>query len=88
VKVSYRTSFVQDLKSIKNKKLLERIERQIVAVESAKSLDQVSAVKKLGGWPNCYRMRVGQYRLGFVIVKDEVEFVRCLPRRDLYRYFP
>jgi mRNA interferase RelE/StbE len=79
---------VQDLKSIKNKKLLERIERQITAVEAAKSLDQVSGLKKLAGWPNCYRLRVGQYRLGLLIVKDEVEFVRCLPRRDLYRYFP
>jgi mRNA interferase RelE/StbE len=31
---------------------------------------------------------VGDYRIGISVEGDEVEFVRCLHRRDIYRYFP
>ena len=31
---------------------------------------------------------VGSYRIGVVLEGSEVEFVRCLDRRDIYRYFP
>jgi mRNA interferase RelE/StbE len=45
-------------------------------------------LKKMSGTGNFYRIRVGDYRLGAVVEGDQVEFVRCLPRRDLYRFFP
>jgi len=32
--------------------------------------------------------RIGEYRIGVALEGSEVEFVRCLNRRDLYRYFP
>jgi mRNA interferase RelE/StbE len=40
------------------------------------------------GSANFYRVRIGDYRMGVIGEGDTVEFVRCLPRRDLYRYFP
>ena len=45
-------------------------------------------LKKISGTTDFYRIRVGDYRIGIVAGDDEAEFVRCLPRRDLYRYFP
>jgi mRNA interferase RelE/StbE len=42
----------------------------------------------MSGTGNFYRIRVGDYRLGAVVEGDQVEFVRCLSRRDLYRFFP
>jgi mRNA interferase RelE/StbE len=47
-----------------------------------------SFLRKLSGADDYYRIRVGEYRLGVVIQGDKVEFVRCLHRRDLYRFFP
>ena len=35
-----------------------------------------------------YRIRVGDYRVGFVFEQGAVTFVRCLNRKEIYRYFP
>jgi len=35
-----------------------------------------------------YRIRLGDYRLGFVFERGAVTFVRCLNRKEIYRYFP
>jgi len=48
----------------------------------------VSNLTKLSGSSGFYRIRVGDYRIGIAVEEDEVEFVRCLHRRDIYRYFP
>jgi ribosomal-protein-alanine N-acetyltransferase len=42
----------------------------------------------LRGSSDFYRIRVGDYRIGVAVEGDEVEFVRCLHRRDIYGYFP
>jgi mRNA-degrading endonuclease RelE of RelBE toxin-antitoxin system len=34
------------------------------------------------------RIRLGEYRLGFVFESGAVTFVRCLHRKEIYRYFP
>ena len=52
-------------------------------------LGALSSVTKLsGGSGDFYRIRVGDYRLGLELEGEEVVFVRCLHRREIYRYFP
>jgi mRNA interferase RelE/StbE len=88
VKSSFRKSFVRDLKKIKDSALRERVREAVEEVEAAEKLSEIDSLKKLSGTGNYYRIRIGDYRIGLVVKKDEVEFVRCLPRRDLYRFFP
>jgi mRNA interferase RelE/StbE len=38
------------------------------------------------GYPNRYRIRLGNYRVGIEI--HTVEVMRALHRREFYRYFP
>jgi mRNA interferase RelE/StbE len=57
-------------------------------VEVAEALHEVSNLAKLSGSSGFYRIRVGDYRIGIAVEEDEVEFVRCLHRRDIYRHFP
>ena len=57
-------------------------------VEAASSLHDVPNLTKLSGSRGFYRIRVGDYRIGIVVDEKEVEFVRFLHRRDIYRYFP
>lgn len=46
-------------------------------------------LKKLSeGSGEYYRLRVGDYRIGLEVEDEVVVFVRCLHRRDVYRYFP
>lgn len=40
------------------------------------------------GYPNRYRIRVSDYRIGIEINQDTMEVMRVLHRREFYRYFP
>lgn len=68
--------------------VLDRVRRAIEQVEGASTTQKLRDLKKMSGSGNFYRIRVGDYRFGAVVDGDQVEFVRCLPRRDLYRFFP
>ena len=88
MKTTFRKSFERDLKKIKDHDLLDRIRKVIEGVETADDLQGISNFKKIAGTADFYRIRVGEYRIGTVVEGDNVDFVRCLPRRDLYRFFP
>ena len=86
--VEFRASFVKDLRHIKNKELLSRIKQTIELVEKAQSQQDIASMKRLKGGNNYYRIRVGEYRLGLMIEGDTATFVRCLNRKEIYRFFP
>jgi mRNA interferase RelE/StbE len=88
VNVEFKSSFVRDLKHIRDKALKERVKETIELVEQAQSFPEIGNVKKLRGGDRYYRIRIGDYRLGLVLEDDTVTFVRFLHRKDLYRYFP
>lgn len=76
------------MKKIRDQSLLRRIREIIERVEAARTLNEVPNLKKISGTGGLYRVRVGDYRIGLAIEGDVVEFVRCLHRRDIHRYFP
>jgi mRNA interferase RelE/StbE len=88
VKVAFRQSFAKDLKGVKDRGLLNRVKELIEVIEAADSLADVSNLKKLKGGSNYFRLRVGDYRVGITLDHDMVIFVRCLNRKDIYKYFP
>ena len=88
MKVTFRQSFARDLKKVKDQVVLDRVRRAIEQVEGVSTTQELRDLKKMSGTGNFYRIRVGDYRLGTVVEGDQAEFVRCLPRRDLYRFFP
>jgi mRNA interferase RelE/StbE len=88
VKVGFRASFLKDIGKIKNKAVLKRIKDVIENVEKTEALQNISDLKKLRGGDHYYRIRVGEYRIGLSISEDTWVFVRCLHRKDIYRYFP
>jgi mRNA interferase RelE/StbE len=88
MKTAFRKSFLRDLKKIKSRDILDAIQEVIVQVEAAADLQQIANLKKMSGSTGFYRIRIGDYRIGVAVEGDTVEFVRCLNRRDLYKYFP
>ena len=86
--VQFRSSFAKDLRAIKDKGLLKRVKEAIEQVEKAPSLQALTNIKRLKGGGNYYRIRIGDYRLGIVVEGDVATFVRCLDRKQIYRYFP
>ena len=88
MKVEFRESFIKDIRSIKDKKLLAKLRESVEAIESASSLSDIQNIKKLRGGKSYYRVRVGEYRLGLTIDDKSIVLVRFLNRKDIYRYFP
>jgi mRNA interferase RelE/StbE len=88
VKTAFRDSFDADLANITDVALLGRVRKVIERVEAAQSFQQIPNLKRLEATGKYYRIRVGDYRLGFVFESATVTFVRCLNRKEIYRYFP
>jgi len=88
VKVEFRSSFVRDLNSVRDKAILRRVREIIERAEQTKSSTEIPNLKRLKGSGNYSRIRVGEYRIGVVLKGDDITFVRFLHRREIYRYFP
>lgn len=88
MKILFRVSFAKDLRGIKNKDSLARVKETVEQAENAQTSQDIPNLKKLKGGNNYYHIRVGEYRIGLVIEQDTITFVRCLNRKEIYRYFP
>ena len=89
MKVLYVKALVKDLEAVSRnlgvkKRLLKLIER----LKTIDSLSELQNIKKIKGYDNYYRLRVGDYRLGLKLSGNTVELIRFLHRRDIYRRFP
>lgn len=80
-------SFEKDTAKI-DRKLKLAIVAVIEEVQNAKKLSDLTECKKLKGSKNAYRIRIGDYRLGFVFEQQTIIFVRFLPRDKIYDFFP
>ena len=85
---AFRASFGRDVKRIRNERILAGVRQAILDVEAAAHWSDVPAIKKIRGTASAFRIRVDDYRIGLFIGGDQAEFVRVLPRRDIYRKFP
>ncbi len=88
MKIAFEASFARDLKRIRDKQLLQRVQQVIESVKEAATIDAVVGMKKMQGYDTFYRLRLGDYRIGIEVADDQVIFVRFLHRKDMYRYFP
>jgi mRNA interferase RelE/StbE len=88
VDVLYESSFAKDLKRVKDKQLLNRVQNAIKEIKAANELAEVRNLKKLQGYDTFYRLRLGDYRIGIEVEGKTVIFVRILHRKDIYSRFP
>lgn len=87
MKVQFLNSFEKDLNNVPlpvRHKVVELVGR----IEAAVSIRQIEQVKKLRGYKNAYRIRIGKFRLGLLARGDLVQFVHLLDRKNIYRVFP
>lgn len=84
----FRASFGRDLKRIRSDRILAGVRQAILDVEATTNWSEVPNIKRIKGANNAVRIRVDDYRIGLFIENGVAEFVRVLPRRDIYRKFP
>lgn len=86
--VQFEAKFAKDLKQVSDGRLLKAVKELVLACKEVESLTEISQVKKLKGYDTFYRVRIGDYRIGLKLAEDGLIFVRCLHRKEIYRYFP
>lgn len=89
MKVEYLPSFIKDLKSLKSSPSYGRIKALVFEnVPSYDRLENIPNLKKLKEEDNAYRIRVGDYRIGFFFEDDAITFARVRHRKEIYRVLP
>ncbi len=89
METQYRQSFLRDMKRLKSQAIYTPIfTLAFTLLPAASSLREIADVKPMTGYPNRYRIRIGNYRIGIELQGHTVEMMRVLHRREFYRYFP
>lgn len=85
--VEYSKDFEKSVKKLSGK-MLDSIRRVIAEVKNAESIKEITDCKKLVGYRNVYRIRIGDYRAFFTfhveIVNDTVFFRHLVSRGEAY----
>lgn len=87
--VEFDKSFEKWLSNISEAIVLKKVEQTILKAENAKSIQDIPSTKKLTGYKNYYRTKIGDYRIGFErISKTTIRFIIVANRKEIYRRFP
>ncbi len=88
MQVEFLERFSKDLDKLKVRQIKDSVLRIIERVEAASTLSEISGIKKLAGFRNAYRIRTGDYRIGFFVDGNVIQFARIAHRKDIYKIFP
>ena len=85
--VDYSNDFKKSVKKLSGK-MLDSVRRVVEEVKNAESLKDITDCKKLVGFRNVYRIRIGDYRAFFTfhieIINDTIIFRYLVPRGEAY----
>jgi mRNA interferase RelE/StbE len=88
MKVIFLSSFEKDIDKLAEKAIKQKVANVILQLENVNSLKDISAVKKMKGATNAYRIKINDYRLGFFFENNIIELARLKHRKDIYKFFP
>jgi len=80
-------SFQRDAKKA-SKPILKQLPEVLASILQADSILEIPNIKKMKGYKDFYRIRIGDYRLGLYTENHHVILSRLLPRKDIYKRFP
>ncbi|MEI8202294.1 MAG: type II toxin-antitoxin system RelE/ParE family toxin [Bacteroidota bacterium] len=64
------------------------MKKYLLNAEKADGIKDIKGLKKLTGYKNTYRIKMGDYRIGVFIENGIIEFARIAHRKDIYKVFP
>jgi len=80
MEIKLRKSAIKDLKRISNKDK----QRLHLRIRDLTDFPNITNCKKLTNFEPAYRLRVGNYRILFDVVDDEIQIGRILHRKESY----
>jgi mRNA interferase RelE/StbE len=88
MQVEFLSKFSKDIDHISVKSVKANLSKLIQLMESEENLNNIPHLKKLAGHKSAYRVRLGDYRVGFFYENHKVIFARVIHRKDIYKVFP
>jgi len=73
---------------LRDKKVAFRVDEIINVTKNTEKFSEIDFLKKLVGFKNAYRIRIGNYRIGIVFENDTIIFSAFGDRKEIYKYFP
>ncbi len=87
--VKFSKQFDKQIDKLKNAKQKEAISEAVQQMLSANALSEIPNIKKMKGHDTAFRMRVGDFRIGFFVESNnEIMVSTFLHRKDIYKKFP
>ncbi|GEM_PF-118621 len=86
MEVEYSKSFAKEVRKLSGKEL-QSVREMIKMVKEAELINDLTDCKKLTGYKNIYRLRVGDYRAFFYveIINDTIYFQYFVSRGEAYK---
>jgi len=83
-------SFLKDIEKITDKSIKAEIKDIVLSISKAEVIENIPKLRKLVGYKKgiFYRIKVRDYRIGATIEGDLITLVRCMNRKDIYKFFP
>jgi len=88
VKVKYRKKFLKELSQIPAPQRVKMEHFVFKELPQAESIHQLGVIEQMKGYPLCFKVRFGPYRIGLKIEGDAIILEKALHRKDIYRHFP
>ena len=87
--VEFDKYFEKSLDKLGDKSLFPKIEKVISTLEAIDSLNDLTNIKKLTGFKDYYRYRLGDYRIGIEKISDSIiRLIIIAHRKEIYSLFP
>lgn len=80
--------FEKDAEKELSKKLQLQLADIIEQIQQTDQLMEIPNLKRMKGYKNAYRIRFGEYRIGFLFESNTIKLSRVMNRKEIYRYFP
>ena len=88
MKTEFLKQFIRDTDKLSIQSVRDKVIKAIKNVEDSAYPAGIRGLKKLSGYKNAYRIKIGDYRIGIFIEKDNVEFACVVHRKNIYKVFP
>ncbi len=88
MEVRYKRAFIKDLKRLSAdiRKSIEHL--SLDEIPCLNNVNEIKHLKKIKGYDNFFRIKIGDYRIGIEYRDHAIVFMRVLHRKEIYRYFP
>ena len=88
MQIELTRKFRKQVESYNDRRLKLKVAAIIETVMATDTMNGFNNLKKLTGYKDRYRIRLGNYRIGIVIDAGKVIFAAFDHRSEIYKYFP